>query len=76
MLRRLFTEHPQSLDMGWAEHGSGAARMGIKMVLGGLACLIHALIPGLFVRTTSNLVDELHSTTHKRNALFLNDYEI
>lgn len=76
MVRNLFTEHPRSLGMSWAEHGSGAARIGIKMILGGMACLIHALVPALFVRTTSRLVDQLHETTHGRNARFTNDYEI
>ncbi|MBB3763313.1 DUF6356 family protein [Sphingomicrobium lutaoense] len=76
MLRQMFTEHPRSIGMSWGEHGRGAARMGVAMILGGLACLVHALIPGLFVRTTSRLVDDLHAKTRHRNARFLNDYEI
>lgn len=37
-----------------------ATRFGVAMIVGGLACLIHALVPGLCVRTGSRTITRLH----------------
>lgn len=57
---RLFTEHPASVGETYSEHLERATRFGLRMVLAGLACLVHAVFPFLFVRTGSTAVDELH----------------
>jgi hypothetical protein len=59
-LHRLFTEHPESVGESYLQHLMAAATFGVRMVLGGLACLVHALLPFLFVRTGSNCVTDLH----------------
>jgi len=59
-LHRLFTEHPQSVEESYLQHLVAAATFGLRMVLGGLACLVHGLLPFLFVRTGSNCVTDLH----------------
>ena len=47
MFRRLFQAHPASVGETYLEHMVHAAYFGSRMLLAGLACLIHALIPRL-----------------------------
>lgn len=61
-LRRLFSEHPASVGETYGEHLAMASGFGIRMILGGCACLIHGLLPFLFVRTGSAQISELHET--------------
>lgn len=67
-LNRLFTEHPASVGESYGEHLVVAGSFGLRMMLGGLACLIHALLPFLFVRTGSVQISTLHETmvTHRQ----------
>ena len=57
---KAFTEHPASVGESYAEHCAHATGFGLAMVGGGLACLVHALLPFLFVRTGSGIIDRLH----------------
>jgi hypothetical protein len=68
-LQRLFTEHPASVDETYLQHLVAAGSFGLRMVLSGLACLIHALLPFLFVRTGSNSVADLHQRMVARQRL-------
>jgi hypothetical protein len=61
MIGRLFIEHPRAVGESYGEHFAVAARFGATMVLGGLACIVHAIVPGLFVRTGSSAVKTLYS---------------
>ena len=81
MLGRLFWDHPRSLGMSWAEHGSGAVAIGTRMVGAGLACMVHAAVPALFTETAGRTVLSLHDHMIKRKAGAANpnawpDYEI
>lgn len=81
MLGRLFLAHPRALGMSWAEHGMGAVLIGTRMVGAGLACIVHALVPGFFTETAGRTVKELydHMTRRKARAADPNawpDYEI
>nr|WP_294849867.1 DUF6356 family protein [uncultured Sphingomonas sp.] len=76
MFDRLFQDHPRSLGMSWSEHGAGAAEIGTTMIVGGIACLVHAIIPGLFKDTASRVLEKLHATTRRRSALHYPDFEI
>ncbi len=60
MLRTLFTEHPASVDETYTEHMGMACSFAARMVAGSIACLIHAFLPFLFVKTASSMIDELH----------------
>ena len=60
-IRRWFAEHPRSVGETYPEHFRAAARFGVAMVSGGLACLAHALVPALFERTGSRIVKRLYS---------------
>lgn len=60
MARISFTEHPASVGETYAEHLRAASGFGIAMVGAGLACLVHALLPFLFVTTGSRTIGALH----------------
>lgn len=57
---RPFTEHPASVGESYAEHLAMAVYFGTRMVLAGVACLVHGVLPFLFVRTGSQAVTDLH----------------
>ena len=81
MLGRLFVDHPKSLGMSWFEHGVGAFRIGGEMIGAGAACVVHAIVPGLFTETAGRTVERLHQHMLQRRAGASNpetwpDYEI
>lgn len=57
----LFNDHPSSVGETYGEHLAMASGFGFKMVLGGLACLVHGLLPFLFTRTGSETIGDLHA---------------
>lgn len=59
-LHRLFTEHPESVGETYGEHLVRAWWFGGRMVVAGLGCMLHALLPFTFVHTGSEAIDELH----------------
>ena len=59
-LIRAFTEHPASVGESYGEHLGRATYFGLRMLLAGMACLLHGLFPFLFVRTGSRAIGELH----------------
>jgi hypothetical protein len=78
---RLFLEHPRSLGMSWGGHGVGAVVIGAKLVGAGLACLIHAVVPGFFTQTAGKTITRMYDHMAKRRAGAANpenwpDYEI
>jgi len=56
----LFLNHPQSVDEGYFEHLAVASWFALKMLFGGMACLVHALLPCLFVETGSKQINDLY----------------
>jgi hypothetical protein len=64
----MFIEHPESVGESYGEHLLVAAGFGVSMVAGGIACLVHALVPGLCVKTGSATITRLHEAmvTHRR----------
>jgi len=67
---RLFTDHPASVGETYGEHLLQASSFGTRMILAGLACLVHGLLPFLFVRTGSTAIAALHTrmVAHRRRA--------
>jgi hypothetical protein len=57
---RAFTEHPASVGESYSRHCVCAFGFGARMVGAGIACMIHALLPFLFVRTASRAITELN----------------
>jgi hypothetical protein len=59
-LIRAFTEHPASVGESYGEHLGRALCFGTRMIFAGIACLVHAVLPFLFVRTGSQAISELN----------------
>ncbi|MFO6447936.1 DUF6356 family protein [Erythrobacter sp. NE805] len=66
MIAKLFLDHPRAIGETYAEHARTAMSFGARMTLGGLACMVHAAIPGLFVRTASRTVVQLDAEMRGR----------
>jgi Family of unknown function (DUF6356) len=60
MLDRWFFAHPRSIDESYLEHQACALKFSGSLIMAGLACFVHALVPGLFERTGSTMVKRLH----------------
>ncbi len=60
MIRRLFLDHPQSVNESYVEHFQVASSFGVMMIFGGLCALIHAFVPGWCVTTGSNILRKLN----------------
>jgi len=59
-LIRAFSQHPASVGETYIEHLASAACFGTRLVLAGIACLVHGILPFLFVRTGSRAIAELN----------------
>ena len=66
-LRGLFTDHPRSVGETYVEHLGSAFSFGWRMCVAGIACLLHGLLPFLFVKTGSTTIRHLHDEmiTHR-----------
>jgi hypothetical protein len=68
----LFTDHPASVGESYVQHLGSAGSFGGRMILAGLACMLHGLLPFLFVRTGSQTIELLHQkmvvNRHRRPA--------
>jgi hypothetical protein len=62
---RLFLDHPRSLGMSWAGHGSGAFKVGFQLIGAGFAAIIHGVIPGIFGDTASGTVTRVYEHIQK-----------
>ena len=67
-LTTMFVDHPRSLGMSWASHGIGAVKIGATLIGAGLACLVHAVVPGWFTQTAGKTVSGLHDHMVNRKA--------
>ena len=55
-----FTTHPASVGETYGQHLRSASGFGLSMIAGGFACIVHAVVPGLFETTASRMVRALH----------------
>jgi hypothetical protein len=60
-LIRAFTAHPASVGESYFEHLARATGFGARMMCAGFACLVHGILPFLFVRTGSRAITELNA---------------
>ncbi|WP_033923195.1 DUF6356 family protein [Sphingomonas sp. 37zxx] len=60
MFDRLFIDHPADVGETYFAHLRTASWFAGTMLLAGLACFVHALVPGLFVKTGSTAIGRLH----------------
>jgi hypothetical protein len=59
-MKNLFCAHPNSVGETYTMHLWQASRFSARLLLAGVVCLVHALLPFLFVKTASRAVDDLH----------------
>jgi len=60
LFRSLFIEHPASVDETYSEHFISALSFGTKMIVAGVACVVHGLLPAVFVTRGSDTICALH----------------
>ena len=68
MIERLFLRHPRSIGESYGEHFTTAGGFGLQLISGGVACLVHALVPAWFEHSASNTVHRLHDFMMARRA--------
>jgi hypothetical protein len=61
-----FRSHPASVGESYLQHMRMGATFGARMIGGGIACLVHAVFPFLFVRTGSECIRRLHDCMSAR----------
>ena len=59
-IHRLFSEHPASVGESYLQHLRVALGFSGRLLLAGMACLVHAIFPFLCAHTGSNSILELH----------------
>ena len=62
-----FTRHPHEVGETYGEHFVVASSFGFAMLVGGMACLVHAMLPFLCTSTGSGTIRRLHErmVTHR-----------
>ena len=65
-IKKLFTEHPHSMDETYFEHLICAAGYGMRMIFAGFAAIIHSIFPFLFETTASDLAREITGDVKSR----------
>lgn len=68
MIAKLFIDHPRAIGETYTQHARTAWSFGWRMVTGGLACMVHAIVPGVFVKTASRTVVQLDAEMRGRTA--------
>lgn len=74
LIDRLLHAHPRSVGESYREHAGIAARFGTAMVVGGVKCLVHAVLPAAFERAASDCVGKLGGELARRRAASADAY--
>ena len=69
MFEKLFLSHPRTVNETYFEHQRAAFHYGSTLLVAGLACLVHGLIPGLCVTSGSRRVIALNHEMGARRRL-------
>ncbi|MEQ6203936.1 DUF6356 family protein [Sulfitobacter sp. HNIBRBA2951] len=67
MINRIFFAHPATVDETFFQHMRFAGAFSAKLFLAGGAALVHAVIPCLFEKTASTIINDLHARMHNRS---------
>lgn len=70
MIDRLLLRHPRSIGESYGEHFGTAFGFGVRMIVGGAACIVHAIVPALFERKASDTVKGLYATMKSRQPAY------
>ncbi len=60
MLKALFCDHPASVDETYTEHLAAAGGFALRLFVASIVCTVHAILPFLFEKTASVMVEGLH----------------
>ena len=61
MFKRLFVDHPHTVDETYIEHFGVASSFGVAMIGGGLCALVHAVVPGWCITSASDTIQRLNT---------------
>lgn len=56
----LFTKHPNSVGENYFQHLASALTFAVTMLVGVVVCIVHAVLPFLFEKTGSQIIQRLH----------------
>ena len=59
-MKNIFTEHPNSVGESYTEHMFFAILIGLKLILWGIAAIVHALFPFVLKSFVSSNIKKLH----------------
>ena len=59
-MKNIFTEHPNSVGESYTEHMFFAILIGLKLILWGIAAIVHALFPFVLKTFVSSNIKKLH----------------
>lgn len=74
LVDRLLLAHPRTVGESYVEHAGIAGRFGATMVVGGIKCLVHAVLPSVFERSASDCVGKLNAELTRRRAASADAY--
>ena len=60
MFERWFLAHPRSVNETYLEHQATALAFSGALLKAAAVCFVHAIVPGLFERSASRMVERLH----------------
>ena len=74
LIDRIFLAHPRTVGETYAEHAGIASRFGASMVVAGVKCLAHAVLPAVFERSASDCVARLNGELERRRSASADSY--
>jgi len=66
MISRVFLAHPASVDESFFEHMWFALRFAGLLFVAAGAALLHVIVPCMFEKTASGIIEKLHHRMHNR----------
>lgn len=66
-MKKLFTQHPESIGETYFEHFKFAFKSGCCLTLAGLALLLHSIFPFIFVTTARDTMAKISQEIADRN---------
>jgi len=59
ILNAVFLRHPESIGETYWQHLRFASFSGLRLVIAGVACIIHSIFPIFFEKVASNTIEKL-----------------
>jgi len=69
MFKKIFNDHPASVDETYWEHFHFALTFAGSLFLAAGAALVHALVPCLCEKTASTIINRLYHRMHSRHTI-------